>query len=137
MGEATTFMAEPRSRVSKGANRAIRAQGQIPGVIYGGNEPPELITLGTKEINKKHHTGKMLSRICFVEVGGKKSRVVARDVQVDPVLDTPIHIDFLRLPKGAKVSLEIPVKFMNSEASPGLKRGGVINIVRHEIELIV
>ncbi len=129
MGETTTFMAEPRSLASKGANRAIRAQGQIPGVIYGGKEPPELITLGAKQISKEHNSGKMLSRVCFIEVSGKKTRVVARDIQVDPVKDRPIHVDFLRLPKGAKVALQIPVQFINAEGSPGLKRGGVINIV--------
>jgi large subunit ribosomal protein L25 len=137
MSEVETFMAEPRSRAGKGASRDVRRHGQIPGVIYGGQEPPELIQLGVPAVLKAHLTGKMTARVCFVEVGGKKTRVVPRAVQVDPVRDLPIHVDFLRLPKGARVSLLIPVEFKNLDASPGIKRGGVLNIVRHEVELIV
>jgi large subunit ribosomal protein L25 len=137
MVEVTNFKAEPRTRGGKGAIRAVRAQGQVPGVIYGGNEPPELITLQVPELTKEHLTGKMLSRVCFVELGGKKTRAVPREVQVDPVRDRPIHVDFLRLPKGARVSLMIPVEFKHADASPGIKRGGVLNVVRHEVELIV
>lgn len=137
MAEASIFKAEPRARAGKGANRVMREQGQVPGVIYGGGEPPELITLSIPEFIKAHESGKMTSRISFVDVGGKKTRVVAREVQVDPVRDHPIHVDFLRLPKGARVSLMIPVEFKNLEGSPGIKRGGVLNVVRHEVELIV
>lgn len=137
MSDMTTFVAEPRTRGGKGANRQVREQGQIPGVIYGGSEPPELITVTVKEITKEHNSGKMMSRMCFVEIGGKKTRVVPREVQTDPVLDRAIHVDFLRVPKGARIALQIPCEFKNLDASPGIKRGGVLNIVRHEVELIV
>jgi large subunit ribosomal protein L25 len=137
MAEAAIFKAEPRARAGKGANRVLRERGQVPGVIYGGGEPPELIILSVPDFLKVHEGGKMKARVCIVEIGGKKTRAVAREVQVDPVRDHPIHVDFLRLPKGARVSLMIPVEFKNLEASPGIKRGGVLNIVRHEVELIV
>ncbi|MFO1186731.1 MAG: hypothetical protein U1E87_04340 [Alphaproteobacteria bacterium] len=98
MAEAI-FKATPRARAGKGANRVMREQGQVPGVIYGGGEPPELIALSIPDFIKEHESGKMTSRISFVDVGGKKTRVVAREVQVDPVRDHPIHIDFTVCPR--------------------------------------
>ena len=137
MSDTNTFVAEPRSRAGKGASRAVRRLGHVPGVIYGGKQPPELVSLPLPPIIKAHLTGKMMSRVYYVDIGGKKTRVVPRDVQVDPVRDRPIHVDLLRLPPGARVSIFVPVEFKNHEASPGIKRGGVLNIVRHEVELIV
>lgn len=137
MAEHMTLTAQPRSRAGKGAARAVRREGLIPAVIYGGKQDPEMIAVDTKVITKQLHTGTLLSRVYFVDVDGKKTRVIPRDVQLDPVRDTPVHVDFLRLAEGAKVALMIPVHFMNHEASPGLKRGGTLNIVRHEVELLV
>lgn len=137
MAELPTFSALPRSRAGKGASRAVRRDGRIPGVIYGGKKPPELISLETKEIVKAYSTGKMKSRLYQVMVDGKPTRVVPRDVQLDPVFDRPLHVDLFRVEEGAKIALMIPVHFLNQPASPGIKRGGVLNIVRHEVELLV
>ena len=137
MAEHMTLTAQPRSRVGKGAARAVRREGLIPAVIYGGKQDPELVSVDTKTITKQLHTGALLSRVYMIDLDGKTTRVIPRDVQLDPVRDVPVHVDFLRLAAGAKVALMVPVHFLNQEASPGLKRGGVLNIVRHEVELIV
>ncbi|MFZ1991030.1 MAG: 50S ribosomal protein L25/general stress protein Ctc [Alphaproteobacteria bacterium] len=137
MSDETVLSAEARTRSGKGANRAVRSQGRIPGVIYGGNEPPQMVSLDVPQVTKAHATGKMTSRLYSVELGGRKTRVIPREVQVDPVYDKPIHVDLMRVISGSPVTLNIPVQFKGSENSPGIKRGGVLNIVRHEIEMIV
>ncbi|HXZ68407.1 MAG TPA: 50S ribosomal protein L25/general stress protein Ctc [Alphaproteobacteria bacterium] len=137
MSEETVLSAEARTRAGKGANRAVRRQGRIPGVIYGGNEPPQMVSLDVPQVTRAHATGKMTSRLYSVEIGGKKTRVIPREVQVDPVYDKPIHVDLMRVTSGSPVTLNIPVQFKGMENSPGIKRGGVLNIVRHEIEMIV
>lgn len=137
MAEQTVILAQPRSRAGKGAARAVRNLGRIPAVIYGGKEEPQLISIETKQITKQLNTGTLMSRVYVVDVEGQQTRVIPRDVQMHPVKDTPIHVDFLRLAPGAKVALMIPVHFINQETCPGLKRGGVLNVVRHEIELLV
>ena len=137
MSEETVFSAEPRSGSGKGPAREARRQGRIPAVIYGGQEAPQLVSLDVPQIARAHATGKMTSRLYQVDIGGKKTRVIPREVQVDPVHDKPIHVDLMRVISGVPVTLNIPVEFKGHEASPGLKRGGVLNIVRHEIELIV
>jgi large subunit ribosomal protein L25 len=137
MSDDTTFVAEPRDRVGKGPNREVRRRGRIPGVIYGGKEPPQMVSLDVPQIIRAHQTGKMTSRLYQVELGGKTTRVIPREIQVDPVHDRPIHVDFMRVVSGAPITLNIPVEFKGHENSPGIKRGGVLNIVRHEIELIV
>ncbi len=137
MSEETIFSAEPRERAGKGPNRAVRRTGRIPGVIYGGQEAPQMVSLDVPQIAKAHSTGKMMSRLYEVELGGKKTRVIPREVQVDPVHDTPIHVDLMRVVSGSPVTLNIPVEFKGLENSPGIKRGGVLNIVRHDIEMIV
>ena len=137
MADETVLSAEARARAGKGANRAVRRQGRIPGVIYGGNEPPQMVSLDVPQVTKAHATGKMTSRLYHVEFGGRKQRVIPREVQVDPVYDKPIHVDLMRVISGTPVTLNIPVQFKGLENSPGIKRGGVLNIVRHEIEMIV
>ena len=137
MAEYAVIQAQPRSRAGKGAARAVRREGQVPAVIYGGNEEPELISVETRELVKQLNTGTLMSRVFNVEVEGKKTRVIPRDVQLHPVKDTPLHVDFFRLAPGAKVALMIPVHFLNQETCPGIKRGGVLNVVRHEVELLV
>ena len=137
MSDEAIFVAEPRTRAGKGANREVRRQGRIPGVIYGGKEPPEMISLDVPQITRAHSTGKMTSRLYQVKVNGKTQRVIPREIQVDPVYDRPVHVDFMRVVAGAKISLAIPVTFRNADQSIGIKRGGVLNIVQHEIELIV
>ena len=135
MAEVRILKAAARERAGKGAARAVRREGRIPAVIYGDKQAPELISLAKNEIERLWNTGTFMSHLVDIEVNGKKERAIPRDVQTDPVLDFVVHIDFLRLGKGATIDVEVPVHFVNEEASPGLKRGGVLNIVRHDVEL--
>lgn len=135
MAETIELEVEARDRVGKGAARAIRRQGKVPAVIYGDNKDPEPITIEHKPLWKHVQTGTFLSTVFTLKVGSKKTRVIPRDIQFDPVRDFPIHVDFLRLGKGAEINVEVPVHFLNESTCPGLKRGGALNVVRHEIEL--
>lgn len=136
MADVTELSASVRERVGKGAARAIRREGGVPGVIYGDKKDPETIVLDYLDVWQQYQTGSFLSSIYVIDVGGKKTRVIPRDIQLDPVRDFVVHVDFLRLSKGAEITVEVPVNFINEEESPGLKRGGVLNIVRHTIELV-
>src|SRR6478752_10742537 len=136
MSEALTLPAELRERAGKGASRELRRDGRVPAVIYGGKEDPLAIHVEAKELVRQLGTGHFMNSIVMVEVGGKAVRVLPKDVALHPVSDRPLHADFLRLSKDAKIHVEVPVVFVNEEASPGLKKGGVLNIVRHELELI-
>ena len=136
MSDTLTLPAETRERAGKGASRALRREGRVPAVVYGGNEEPLAIHVEEKLLRKQLGTGHFFNSIVEVEVGGKKLRTLPKDVAFHPVNDRPLHADFLRLSKDAKVHVEVPVLFVNEEASPGLKRGGVLNIVRHELELV-
>ena len=134
MADIQSLAAEPRERAGKGSARKARREGRVPAVIYGEKKSPEMITLASNELIKLYHRGTFLNTIFEIGVGGAKQRVLPRDVQVHPVTDQPLHVDFLRLGKGTKVIIDVPVHFEGEEESPGLKRGGVLNIVRHEIE---
>ena len=126
--------AEAREQVGKGSARAVRRNGQIPAVIYGDKQPPLAIALSWKDIYYKIHGGGFLTTVATIDVGGKKIQVLPKDFQLDPVSDSPVHVDFLRVGKNTEVNVNVPVHFVNEEKSPGLKRGGVLNIVRHEVE---
>jgi large subunit ribosomal protein L25 len=136
MSDQLTLSAEPRERAGKGASRALRREGRVPAVIYGDNKEPEAIHVEEKALMKLLMTGSFTNSMVELTVGGNTQTTLPKDVAFHPVSDRPIHVDFLRLKKGAKVDVEIPVRFINEEASPGLKRGGVLNIVRHELELV-
>jgi len=136
MSEALTLPAEARERAGKGASRALRRDGRVPAVIYGGKEEPLAIHVEAKELRRQLGTGHFMNSIVMVEVGGKQVRTLPKDVAFHPVSELPLHVDFLRLAKDAKVEVHVPVVFINEEASPGLKKGGVLNIVRHELDLI-
>ncbi|GAA4643841.1 50S ribosomal protein L25/general stress protein Ctc [Pontixanthobacter gangjinensis] len=136
MSEALTLPAETRERAGKGASRALRREGRVPAVIYGGKEEPAPIHVEEKELMKQLMTGHFMNSIVMIEVGGKQIRVLPKDVAFHPVNDRPMHADFFRLSKDAKIEVAIPVVFINEEASPGLKKGGVLNVVRHELDLI-
>jgi large subunit ribosomal protein L25 len=127
--------AEARERVGKGSAREIRRNGKIPAVIYGGKQPPLSIILPYKEIYYKIHGGGFMTTIATIDVDGKKHRVLPKDYQLDPVRDFPMHVDFLRVSKDTVVNVQVPVHFINEEKAPGIKRGGVLNVVRHEVEL--
>jgi large subunit ribosomal protein L25 len=137
MSDALTLPAEARDRAGKGASRQLRRDGRVPAVIYGGKEEPTPIHVEAKELVRQLGTGHFMNSIVMVEVaGGKAVRAIPKDVAFDPVSDRPIHVDFLRLAKDAKIHVAVPVVFVNEEASPGLKKGGVLNVVRHELELV-
>jgi large subunit ribosomal protein L25 len=136
MSDALTLPAETRERAGKGASRALRREGRVPAVIYGGKEAPAPIHVEEKELVRQLMTGHFMNSIVEIEMGGKKVRALPKDVALDPVTDRPIHADFFRLAKGGKIEVSVPVVFENEAASPGLKKGGVLNIVRHELELL-
>lgn len=134
MREVVTFAAEARARAGKGTARAARLSGRVPAVIYGGETAPESISIDTKALLKELHKGGFLNRLLEIEVGGQKTRVLPRDVQFHPVSDMPIHADFMRVTAGSRIRIWIPVHFEGADQSRGVKLGGVLNIVRHEIE---
>jgi large subunit ribosomal protein L25 len=136
MSDITTLVAQPRDRAGKGVARATRREGRVPAVIYGGKEPPVLIALEQKDIVRRAHVPTFFTHLIELNIEGKKHRVIPRDVQFHPLKDHPIHVDFLRVAAGATIEVAVPVEFINQEASPGLKRGGALNIVRHEVEMV-
>lgn len=136
MSDALTLPAEARERAGKGASRALRREGRIPAVIYGGKEEPTPIHVEEKELVRQLMTGHFMNSIVQIEIGGETVRTIPKDVALHPVTDRPTHADFFRLSKDAKIEVSIPVVFTNEEASPGLKKGGVLNVVRHEIDLV-
>jgi large subunit ribosomal protein L25 len=129
--------ASVRERVGKGAARALRREDKIPAVIYGDRKPPVGIALDQNEMTRLLHGGGFMTTIFDIEVDGNAERVIPRDFQVEPVRDFLIHVDFLRIAEGAVIAIDIPVHFRNHEQSPGIKRGGVLNVVRHTVELYV
>jgi len=126
--------AEAREQVGKGSARAVRRVGKVPAVIYGDKQPPLAIALSYKDVFYKIHGGGFLTTVATIDVDGKKIQVLPKDYQLDPVKDFPLHVDFLRVGKDTEVNVDVPVHFINDDKSPGIKRGGVLNIVRHEVE---
>jgi large subunit ribosomal protein L25 len=136
MSDALTLAAETRDRAGKGASRALRREGRVPAVIYGGKEEPTPIHVEARELVRQLGMGHFMNSIVMIDVDGKQVRTLPKDVAFHPVSDRPVHVDFLRLAKDAKIQVAVPVVFVNEEASPGLKKGGVLNVVRHELELV-
>lgn len=137
MTEIHSLRVEARSRAGKGAARQTRRTGKVPGVIYGNKESPTLIALEPQPLVRELHKAAFYATLFDLELEGKKVRVLPRDVQFDPVTDRPVHADFLRVSPDTRVRVQVPVKFLNDTTAPGIKRGGVLNIVRHEIEFYV
>jgi large subunit ribosomal protein L25 len=135
VSKTTTLKVEPRTGVGKGASRAVRRDGRVPAVIYGAKKDPVGVTIEERELVKILNKGGFLNHTLELEGLGVAEHVLPRDVQFHPVTDRPMHVDFLRLAANAKITVNIPVHFKNEALSPGLKRGAVLNIVRHEIEL--
>jgi large subunit ribosomal protein L25 len=135
MADVIAIKATERPRTGKGAARTVRREGKVPGVIYGEKQKPETIALDFNELWKLMLKGKFLSTVFEIDVDGKMSRVLPREVQVDPVKDFPTHVDFQRVGASSRVRVSVPMRFINEGLSPGLKRGGVLNIVRHEVEV--
>jgi large subunit ribosomal protein L25 len=137
MASFVTIEAEARERAGKGAARATRRQGRIPAVIYGAKQAPTLISLEPKAVLREIHKSGWRSRLYEVTVGGQTSRALLREVQLHPVTDKPEHVDFQRLAPGEKIRVAVTVIFHNEATSPGLKRGGMLNVVRHSVECYV
>ena len=135
MPKTSTLAVQGRDRAGKGAARATRRGGLVPGVIYGGKEDATLIALEPRTLVTLMHDPTFKTNIFEVELSGKKQRTMAMDVQLDPVSDQPIHVDFRRIEKDTLVRVPVPVRFHNEGASPGIKVGGVLNIVRHDVEV--
>ncbi len=137
MAETKKLAATVRSGTGKGAARSVRREGRIPGVVYGGGEAPTPISLDKKQLTQLIFAGHFLTTIFELDIDGKKERAIPRDYQLDVVKDFPLHVDFLRLKPGSRLRVNVPVHFINQEASPGLKRGGTLNIVYHAVEMWV
>ena len=136
MSEQLTLPAEARERAGKGASRELRRDGRVPAVIYGDKKEPLSVHVEEKLLAKMLSTGHFMNTVVMVDAGGTKHRTLPKDVQFHPVSSRPIHVDFLRIGEHSKLTVAIPVRFDDEEASPGIKRGGVLNIVQHELELV-
>lgn len=135
MSKIIKLQATARGGAGKGAARAVRREGRVPGVVYGDKKEPQNISFAYNELQPHVNTGRFMSTLVDLEVDGTVVRAIPRDIQFEPVRDFISHVDFLRLGKGARIHVEIPVHFKNHLDSPGIKKGGVLNIVRHEIDL--
>jgi large subunit ribosomal protein L25 len=137
MSDMLELSAETRDRVGKGASRALRRDGRVPAVIYGNKEEPTGIHVNERELMKLLMTGHFMNSVVMIDAGGNAVRTLPKDVAFDVVTDRPIHVDFLRISEHSSVHVNVPIVFTDEETSPGIKRGGVLNIVRHELELVV
>ena len=135
MSEQLTLSAETRDRAGKGASRAMRREGRVPAVIYGQKQDPIQIHVEEKALVKALSGGHFMNSVVMIDVGGTATRTLPKDVQFHPVSDRPLHVDFFRIAEHSKVTVAVPIVFINEEKSRGLKRGGVLNAVRHELEL--
>jgi large subunit ribosomal protein L25 len=135
MSEQLTLSAETRDRAGKGASRAMRREGRVPAVVYGNKEAPLPIHVEEKALIRALSTGHFMNSVVMIDVGGDATRTLPKDVQFHPVTDRPLHVDFLRISEHAKVTVAVPIRFTGEDKSRGLKRGGVVNAVRHELEL--
>jgi large subunit ribosomal protein L25 len=137
MSEQLTLSAETRDRAGKGASRAMRREGRVPAVVYGNREEALAIHVEEKALVKMLSTGHFMNSVIMIDVGGgATARTLPKDVQFHPVTDRPMHVDFLRISEHSKVHVNVPIRFVGEEGSKGLKRGGVLNAVRHELELV-
>lgn len=137
MSAEKQIKAVARDRAGKGAARAVRREGRVPAVIYGGGEAPQMISLDYNETKRLIFAGHFLTTVFEIDVDGKTSRAIPRDYQLDPVKDLPVHVDFLRLAKGGTIRVTVPVHVVGHEASPGVKAGATVQIVEHALELTV
>jgi large subunit ribosomal protein L25 len=136
MSEQLTLPAETRDRVGKGASRALRRDGRVPAVVYGEKQEPLSIHVEEKLLNKMLSTGHFMNSVIMIDAGGSAIRTLPKAVDFHPVSSRPTHVDFLRIAEHAQVHVNVPLRFVNEDDSPGLKRGGVLNAVAHELELV-
>jgi len=137
MSDVLDLSAEVRERAGKGASRAIRREGRVPAVIYGEKQEPTAVHIEEKVLMKALHTGHFFNSVVMLDVAGQKVRTLPKDVQFHPVTDRPLHADFLRISEHTKVNVNVPVHFTDEDQSPGIRRGGVLNIVVHDLGLLV
>lgn len=137
MSEVLDLSAETRDRAGKGASRAMRREGRVPAVIYGNKQEATSIHIEEKVLMKMLHTGHFFNSVVMLDLNGQKIRTLPKDIQFHPVTDRPLHADFLRIGEHSNVSVNVPVRFVDEELSPGLKRGGVLNVVVHDLGLSV
>ncbi len=135
MSEQLTLPAETRDRAGKGASRELRNSGRVPAVVYGANQEPQSIHVEEKLLAKMLSTGHFMNSVVMIEAGGETTRTLPKDVQFHPVSSRPVHVDFFRISEHSKVTVNVPVRFIDEEESPGIKRGAVLNLVRHDLEL--
>jgi len=135
MSKIVQLKATQRGRAGKGASRAVRREGLVPGVVYGDKQGAQMVSLNYRELEPHIQTGRFLSTLVDLEVEGKTIRAIPRDVQFEPIRDFIVHVDFLRLGKASRIAVDIPVHFKGQEASPGIKAGGSLNIVSHTLSL--
>lgn len=135
MATVKELKATARPKSGKGAARAERRAGRVPGVIYGDNKPPLPISVDDRELRQRILAGRFLTTLFDIDLEGKKHRVIPRDYHLDPVKDFPLHVDFMRLGEGATIRVSVPLHVINAETAPGVKRGGTVNIVTHTIDL--
>ena len=135
MSKIVQLKATQRGRAGKGASRAVRREGLVPGVVYGDKQGAQMVSLNYRELEPQVQTGRFLSTLVDLEVEGKTIRAIPRDVQFEPVRDFIVHVDFLRLGKASRIAVDIPVHFKGQELSPGIKAGGSLNIVSHTLSL--
>ena len=136
MSDQLTLPAEARDRAGKGASRALRRDGRVPAVVYGEKKEPLSIHVEEKLLSKMLSTGHFMNSVIMIDFEGKPHRTLPKAVDFHPVSSRPIHVDFLRIGEHTKVHVGVPMRFDNEEESPGLKRGGVLNVVQHELELV-
>jgi large subunit ribosomal protein L25 len=137
MSDQLTLSAEPRERAGKGASRHLRREGRVPAVIYGDKKEPVSISVNERELVRALGTGHFMNSVVMIDADGGTTRTLPKDVQLHPVTDRPLHVDFLRIGEHTTVHVNVPLVFANEEDSPGIKRGGVLSIIKHEIELVV
>jgi large subunit ribosomal protein L25 len=135
MPEIISLSAEPRDRAGKGASRATRRGGRVPGIIYGDGKEPVQISLEPRELSRAVNRAGFFATLVDVSVGGTVHRTLAREVQHHPISDAALHVDFMRVGAGARVTVSVPVTFINQDRAPGLRRGGILNIIRHNIDV--
>ena len=136
MPEIISISAEPRLRAGKGATRAARRGGRVPWIVYGDKQEPVLISLDPRELARALAKPGFFATLADVSVGGTTHRTLPRDVQYHPISDAALHVDFMRVAAGAQVTVSVPVHFVNQERAPGLRRGGILNVIRHNIDLV-
>lgn len=136
MSNAEALTAQSRENKGTGPARALRRADMVPGIIYGDKKDPEMIAVGFKELAKEHLSSNFFSRVFTLDINGKRQQVIARDIQLHPVTDAPLHIDFQRVNKESKINLSVPLTFINEDKSPAIKRGGALNVIIHSLEII-